>query len=124
MTAAQRAQYAPTGKRTPGPVRRWCGVCGTELPVRTGAGRPATYCAPETGRPCAHLAKTQAALRAEYVRVLRGVSGANRETALRSAREYLRTLSQDLTLEAAELDGDHVRAASVGSKDPAGFLGD
>jgi hypothetical protein len=39
-------------------------------------------------------------------------------------REMLRSLSQDLTLEAAELNGDRERAVAVGDRDPAGFYGD
>lgn len=107
-------------------IRRWCGCCGAELPPLTGKrGRPASYCdEATTGRPCASLEKTKASMRAQATRVLRGASGANRETALRAMREMLRSLSQDLTLEAAELNGDHERAAAVGDRDPAGFYGD
>lgn len=121
MTSAELARRTLAARNH----RRWCGRCGAELPPLMGQrGRPALYCAASTGRPCAALTKTIGAFRTEAIAVLGGASGAGRETALRALREVLRTLSQDLTLEAAELDGDVQRAAAVGTVDPVGFHGD
>lgn len=113
--------------RTSRAVRTWCDCCGAELPppVPGKRGRPARYCDEgSTGRPCARLASTVADLRSKSTKVLQGASGANREATLRSLRTMLRALSEDLTLTAAELDGDRQRAIAVGTRDPVGFHGD
>lgn len=37
-------------------TRRWCPLCGCELPPIRGRGRPSTACAPDSGRACKRLA--------------------------------------------------------------------
>lgn len=95
--------------------RRWCQVCGCELPPQArGAGRPRLYCPADTGRPCAALVKTLATLRAQTEAVLHNSPSTHREGALRNIRGSMRILAQDLAITAAQLDGSPTRAALVG----------
>ena len=107
-------------------ARRWCMVCGCELPPQT-RGRPALYCRADTDRPCARLVKTLTDLRAQAEACMAGVPSTKRETILRSLRGSLRCLAQDLAITAAHQDGSPTRAALVGDpsrdKSPEQFGG-
>lgn len=104
-------------------ARSWCGVCGTELPRYTGAGRPRRYCDPSTGRPCKDHVVLVSRLAASFDKIAANTSSAKRETFLRGSRGTLRQMVEDLTLTIARLQGDDARAARVGDDIPVGFEG-
>ncbi len=77
--------------------RRRCDLCGNERPPREKKpGRPAQYCAPETGRPCREWVKRYEAIRRMGDQILEHSPSATRERARSGLRRQLQTACEEL----------------------------